>query len=83
MKEKIVCVEWEDAGFYRGSYDRDDPDFFIPVATKSVGHLIKSDKKRVIISMQRFYGADGESNDERYLNIIPRKMIKKITYLKE
>ena len=50
MREKIVCVEWDDACSNSGSYDDKDPDRFTLIRTKTVGHLIKSTPKTIGIA---------------------------------
>ena len=83
MKEKIVCVEWDDASFNSGYYDNKDNERFTPVRTKTAGFLIKSDRKNVIISHDRFYDEQGKVDDERHITTVPRGMVRKITSLKE
>jgi len=80
MREKIVCVEWEDSTFSTGYYDEKDPERFAPVLTRTVGYLLEKSKKAVLVSQDRYY-RDGKLDDERYISTIPKKMIKKITYL--
>ena len=82
-KEKMVCVEWEDAASCSGYYDKDVPHKFEPVATRTVGHLVRSDKKGVVLSQDRFYDHNGKIDDDRHLSIIPKKMIKHIIILRE
>lgn len=81
-KEKVVCVEWEDAVYNSGYYDKKTPEDFQPVLTKTVGHLVKRTAKSIIISQDRFY-KNNKIDDDRHIGIIPKKMIKKITILKE
>ena len=82
MKEKLVCVEWEDASYNSGYYDKKSPEDFKPVFSKSVGHLIKLSKQTVLLSMDRFYSPDKKKMEsERHITIIPKKMITKIIYL--
>ena len=83
MKEKIVCVEWDDASFNQGYYDKKSPEDFRQVRTRTVGHLIKKSSKEVLVSIDRFYNPAGKLENDRHITTIPRKMIKKITYLKE
>ena len=80
MKEKIVCVEWKDATYTQGYYDEKDPERFAPILTRTVGHLIEKGKKGIIISQDRMY-VDNKIDANRHISTIPRKMIKKITYL--
>lgn len=82
MKEKIVCVEWEDASSNSGYYNKNNPQEFSPFPTKTVGHLIKRDKKAVVVSQDRFY-KDGKIDGDRHISTIPKKMIKRIVVLGE
>ncbi len=83
MKERIVCVEWYDASFSSGYYDKKNKENFTSVKTKTAGFVIKSDRKRIIISHDWFYDEQGQIEDERHITTIPKKMIKKITELRE
>ncbi len=48
MKEKIICIEWEDAAYNSGYYDKKDTEGnFEPYLTRTVGHLIKKTPKAV------------------------------------
>ncbi len=76
MKDKIVCIEWEDAAYNSGYYDKHEPP--TPILTRTVGHLVKKTKQAVIVSQDRFY-EKGKISGDRHLGIIPKKMIKKIT----
>ncbi len=82
MKEKILCIEWEDAAYNSGYYDKKTPDDFTPVKTRTVGHLVERKSKAIILSTDRFYKVDGKVDDNRHISIIPKKMITKITELK-
>jgi len=75
---KIVCVEWEDACSNSGYYDKDHPEKFAPVMCRTVGHLIKRNKESVIVACEAF-----EDGGKREIHTVPRKMVKKITYLTE
>jgi len=81
-KEKPVCIEWDDASYNSGYYEKTEPERFEPVHTKTVGFVVKSDRKKVILCMDRFYLSDG-SIDERHTSTIPKKMIKRIIPLGE
>ena len=83
MKESIVCVEWEDASYNQGYYDKRCPEDFVQVKTRTVGHLVKRSAKEVLLSVDRFYSPSGKVENDRHITTIPRKMIKKITYLRE
>ena len=81
MKDKIVCIEWEDAASNSGYYDKKSPERFKPVKTRTVGHFIKKTKVAIIVSQERFYDDKGKPDDDRHIVTIPRKMIKSIKYL--
>lgn len=82
-KERLVCVEWDDAGYNGGYYDRDDDSGrFGLVNTKTVGHLVRSGRREVIVAQDRFDLSDG-SIDLRHIATIPRGMIRKIRYLED
>jgi len=81
MKERIVCIEWDDASCNAGYYDEKYPEKFEPVFSKTVGHLVKKDKKCVIVSQERFY-ENGKPDGDRHIVTIPKKMIRKIVELK-
>ena len=81
-KEKIVCIEWDDAAFDTGYYDKSKPECFQPVKTRTVGHLIKPSKKAVVIGFERFYDSTGKATDDRHIDTIPRGMIRKVTILR-
>ena len=81
MKEKIVCIEWDDASFNSGYYDKADPERYEQLRTKSVGHLIKSTSKEVIIGTD-CWRYSKEPREYRHITTIPRKMINRIMELK-
>ena len=80
MREKIVCVEWDDASFDSGFYDRKDPDRYVQLKTNSVGHLIKSTPTEIIIGTDCWQNLK-ELKDYRHITTIPKKMIRKIIVL--
>jgi len=82
MKEQIVCIEWEDAASNSGYYDKTKPEDFVPVRTRTVGHVVSRGKKAIIVSQDRFYSPGGKVEDDRHISIIPRGMIRKVTELK-
>ena len=81
MKERIVCVYWDDASFNSGYYDKESEKKFKPVRTKTAGFVVKSDRKCIIISHDRFYNEEGKLDDERHITTIPRAIIRKVTEL--
>ena len=81
-KEKPVCVEWYDACYNSGYYDDSDKERFEPVLSKSIGFLVKSDRRSIIVCQDRFYCGD-KTIEERHIGTIPRKMIKRIIFLDE
>jgi len=82
MKERIVCVEWEDASFNSGYFDKKEEKKFEPVKTKTAGFVVKSNRKCIIVSHDRFYDEQGKLDDERHITTIPRAMIRKIIELR-
>lgn len=82
MKEKMVCVEWDDASFDSGYFDRKDPDRYIQLRTKSVGHLIKATAKEIIIGTDCWQNPK-ELSDFRHITTIPKKMVKRIIELQD
>lgn len=83
MKERIVCVEWEDASYNSGYYDKKDTDTFNPVLTRTTGHLVSNTRKSIILSQDRFYDSKGNVTDERHISTIPKKMVRRVIYLAE
>ena len=81
MKESIVCVEWDDATFNSGFYDKKTPENFEPILTRTVGHLVKKTIKSVIVSQDRVYDSKGKPSDDRHLSTIPKKMIRRVISL--
>jgi len=81
-KEKVICIEWDDASWNSGFYDKDRPGDFTPVLTKTVGHLVKRSKTCIIVSQDRFY-KDKKVDDDRHISVIPMKMVRRVIELKE
>ena len=81
MREKIVCIEWDDATFNSGFYDKKTPENFEPTFTQTVGHLVRKTAKYIIVSQDRFYDSKGKPSDDRHLSIIPKKMIRRVILL--
>lgn len=82
MREsKIVCVEWDDAFYDSGYYDKDTPRRYEHLETQTVGHVIKSDSNQIVVSTDRWINYDGKP-EYRHITTIPKKMIKKIIVLK-
>jgi len=81
MKDKkIVCVEWDDAGFNSGYYDEDNRDISTSIVVKTVGHLIKKNKSVVIVATDSYTYAN-QDGDYRHISTIPKKMVRRITLL--
>ena len=79
MRERFICIEWLDATYNAGYYEDTDDEVkkrFRLMPCQTIGHLIKSDRVKVIVAMDKF--GDG---DMRHLSIIPKKGITKIRYL--
>jgi len=81
-KEKPIYIEWHDACYNSGYYDTSRKEDFDPPLTKTVGFLVKSDRRSIVVCQDRFYSNDNVP-DERHIGTIPRKMIKRIVYLRE
>ena len=81
MKERIVCVEWDDASFDSGYYDSKDTERYLQLKTKTVGQVVKSSPKEIILAVDRWQNGDGKP-EYRHITTIPRGMIRKITELK-
>lgn len=81
-KERVVCVEWDDAGFDSGYYDEDNKDLHHPIIVNTVGHLIKRNKSVIIVATDSYRYAS-QSKAQRHISTIPSKMIRKVTYLSE
>ncbi len=83
-RQKIVCVEWEDSSYVSGYYDKDKPDNYNPVFTRTVGHLVRKTKIAIIVSQDRFYDkTEKKPEDDRHISVIPKKMIRRIRELQE
>ena len=81
--KKIVCVEWDDAGFNSGYYDENNKDLHTPIIVETVGHLIQSNKSVVIVATDSYKYASGQTDDKRHISTIPKKMVRKIRYLEQ
>jgi len=81
MKERIVCVEWDDASFDSGYYDKQDPERYSPLNTKTVGMIVKSSAKEIILAVDS-WNNKGKETEYRHITTIPKKMIIKIVELK-
>ena len=81
-KERFICVEWEDASSNSGFYDPDNKELFNPVPCQTVGHLIKKDRQKVLVASERFFYSDN-TTDNRKIQTIPRKIVKRIRYLRD
>lgn len=81
-KERFVCVEWDDAAFTDGYYDADKEEGFNPIPSQTVGHLIKKDRRKVLVASERFFPSK-DTIDKRRIQTIPRKMVKRIRYLRD
>lgn len=76
MKRGIYCIEWEDACSWDGFYDKDYE--YNAVICKTVGHLLKHNKEVILLCGMSF-----NDRTQKHIHLIPRKSIKKITYLWE
>ena len=82
-KYNIVEIEWFDAQSYSGyAEDIGKLKEWGLCLSKSVGYLLFEDKEKVILGFSIFQG-EPEVNSVKHLQMIPRKMIKKINKLRE
>jgi len=81
MREKIVCVEWDDASFDSGYYDKQDISRYNTLKTKTSGFVIKSTPKEIIVATDSWTDSSGKT-EYRHITTIPKKMIRKIIELK-
>ena len=81
MKERIVCVEWDDASFDSGYYDKLDTARYNQLKTKTSGFVIQSTPKEIIVATDSWIDSNGKT-EYRHITTIPKKMIKKIVELK-
>lgn len=79
---KVVEIEWFDAQTHSGyAEDIGKLEEWNPLLTKSIGYLLYEDKEKVILGFMIFQD-EQEINCVKYCQMIPRKMIKKITKLR-
>ena len=83
MKERIVCIEWDDASFSSGYYNKKQPEDFDLVKVKTVGLVVKDTKEAITLSTDRYYDNYERVEDDRHISTIPKKMIRRIIDLKE
>lgn len=81
MKERLVYIEWGDATYNSGYYDKGAPKRYGLTEAKTVGIVIKSDRKEVIVAQEYWLGEDGKPV-YRHITTIPKKMIRLIIKLK-
>ena len=81
-KEQIVCVEWEDASYDSGYYDKKEPERFEPVKVLTVGFVAEKTHKKIVVCIDKFHLEEGKI-DLRHCSTIPRKYITKIRYLED
>ena len=74
-------MEWDDASFDSGYYDKDDTLRYNTLKTKTSGFLVKSTPKEIIVAMDRWVDTSGKT-EYRHITTIPKKMIRKIIELK-
>ena len=79
----IVVVDWEDSCHQTGYWDatkaKAGNDLHTPLICRDVGFLLRHNRKSVVIAQSYFPTED----DLRQLQIIPRKMVRRIIRLKE
>lgn len=77
---KLVRVDWFDAQSGFGSpMDVQELLEVPPVQTTSVGCLVHKDKEKIVLGFMMF----GKEEYFKHWQMIPKKMIKKMTYLVE
>lgn len=87
MESKIklvqVEVEWIDAHSSLDATTLSDLEEQKPFLTTSCGYLIKEDKDKIVLAFMIFgFNIEGEPLLKHY-QVIPKKMVRKITKLKE
>ena len=75
-KLRPVEIEWEDAMHYTGYYDKNDSSTYQTDCCRTIGYLVKKNRQIVSLISDSF-----DYNRERTVTTIPRRMVKKITYL--
>lgn len=79
---EIIEVIWFDAQTHSGyAEDIGKLENWKPCYTKSIGYNIYEDKEKVILGFMLFQD-DIDVNSVKHCQMIPKGMIKKITYLK-
>lgn len=78
-KEHPVIVEWFDSCHITGYLDKSDNyKSHDVISCRTIGYLVKSDRKRVVLSHESF-----NTGEERFINVIPRCNITRVIKLKE
>jgi len=77
MKKRIACVEWDDATFDSGYYDKQDTSRYDVLKTLSVGFVVKSTPKEIILAVDSWVNKQG--TEYRHITTIPKKMVRKVT----
>ncbi len=81
MKEIMVRVEWDDASYDSGYYDKTELQRYTQLKTVTVGHLVRRDGKQVLVAMDKWKNSRNEY-EYRHISTIPKKMITRIVELK-
>lgn len=80
---KIIEVEWFDAQTHSGyAEDIEKLSEWNPCLTKSIGYLLHEDKEKIILGFMIFQD-EKETNSVKHLQMIPKRMIRKIIKLKK
>ena len=79
---RLICIEWNDACYNSGYYDKTTPKKYEQVRTKTVGIEVKSDSKEIIVAMDSWPSDEGKT-EYRHISTIPKKMIKRVIILKD
>ena len=80
-KGDIIKINWIDANTYVGYYTEMNKKDIFPQKVISVGIFIGQDKETIVFADYNFIDSEGE--DYKYIHIIPKEMVKKITILEK
>ena len=61
MKEKVVRVEWDDACFNSGYYDKNTPKRYEIAPTKTWGVVIKTTHKELVLGTDSWLTDDAQT----------------------
>ena len=82
MTFPLVEIIWEDAAHCGdGTYNLKEARAYSTACARTVGYLLRKDKKEVVLCMTHFYHDRDMEDSFRLLWMIPRGCIKSIRYL--